>query len=118
MCVGLCVCVCVFVFVCVCVCCTLCICVISQFFSPIGQGRLDGAICEFSETDKMAYLQRVKEAGVVNIEMECVALGALCHRVGVKCAVVCVTLVDRLLGDQVRRGGGGSKPSILFNFYV
>ena len=55
----------------------------------------------------MAYLQRVKEAGVVNIEMECVALGALCHRAGVKCAVVCVTLVDRLLGDQVGRGRQG-----------
>ena len=68
---------------------------------------MDGTICEFSEDEKMAYLRRVHDKGVVNIEMECTALGALCHRVGVKCAVVCVTLVDRLKGDQVSLGWGG-----------
>jgi len=67
-----------------------------------GQGRMDGAICEFSEDEKMAYLRRAHEEGVTNIEMECTALGALCHKAGVKCAVVCVTLVDRLKGDQVQ----------------
>lgn len=35
-----------------------------------GQGRLDGAFCEFSESDKMDYLEKLKEHGVVNIEME------------------------------------------------
>ena len=39
--------------------------------------------------------------GISNIEMECTALAALCHKARVKCAVVCVTLLDRLLGDQV-----------------
>lgn len=35
-----------------------------------GQGRLDGAFCEFSENDKIEYLDKLKNAGVVNIEME------------------------------------------------
>lgn len=36
-----------------------------------GQGRLDGAFCEYTENDKMEYLEKLKNAGVVNIEMEC-----------------------------------------------
>lgn len=35
-----------------------------------GQGRLDGAFCEFTENDKMEYLQKLSDFGVVNIEME------------------------------------------------
>lgn len=35
-----------------------------------GQGRLDGAFCEFTEQDKMDYLEKLREFGVVNIEME------------------------------------------------
>ena len=35
-----------------------------------GQGRLDGAFCEFTEKDKMDYLEKLRDAGVVNIEME------------------------------------------------
>lgn len=35
-----------------------------------GQGRLDGAFCEFTEADKMEYLQQLSDNGVVNIEME------------------------------------------------
>ena len=66
-----------------------------------GQGRLDGAVCQFEDKDKMAYLKRVQAAGVVNIEMECTALSSLCYQAGMKCAVVCVTLLDRLEGDQV-----------------
>ena len=57
---------------------------------------MDGAICEYSEVDKRAYLTRVHEAGVSNIEMECTAVASLCNKVGFKCAIVCVTLVDRL----------------------
>ncbi|XP_031834038.1 uridine phosphorylase 1 isoform X2 [Nomia melanderi] len=66
-----------------------------------GQGRLDGAFCEFTENDKMEYLTTLKNAGVVNIEMECLAFAALTHHAGIKSAVVCVTLLDRLKGDQV-----------------
>jgi uridine phosphorylase len=35
-----------------------------------GQGRLDGAFCEFTENDKMEYLEKLRDFGVVNIEME------------------------------------------------
>ena len=49
----------------------------------------------------MAYLRQVRDAGIVNIEMECTALAALCRKTNVKCAVVCVALLNRLKGDQV-----------------
>ncbi|KAM9783229.1 uridine phosphorylase 1 [Neosynchiropus ocellatus] len=66
-----------------------------------GQGRLDGAFCPFSEQDKQEYLQRAREAGVRNIEMESTVFAAMCRRGGLRAAVVCVTLLDRLKGDQV-----------------
>lgn len=33
--------------------------------------------------------------------MEATAIASLCHRAGYRCAIVCVTLLDRLNGDQV-----------------
>nr|CAD7395428.1 unnamed protein product [Timema poppensis] len=66
-----------------------------------GQGRIDGAFCEFSESDKMEYLQNICAHGVKNIEMESLAFAALTHHAGIKAAVVCVTIVNRLLGDQI-----------------
>lgn len=66
-----------------------------------GQGRLDGAFCEFTETEKMEYLTKLQKAGVVNIEMESLCFAALTHHAGIQSAVVCVTLLDRLKGDQV-----------------
>ena len=49
----------------------------------------------------MEHLKKVRDAGVKNIEMECTALASLCHHTNVKCAVVCVALLNRLKGDQV-----------------
>jgi len=66
-----------------------------------GQGRLDGAICEYSDGDKMEFLQMATEKGVVNMEMEALVFAAMTHLAGIKSAVVCVTLLDRLNGDQV-----------------
>lgn len=66
-----------------------------------GQGRLDGAFCDFTETDKMNYLTKLHDFGVVNIEMESTIFAALTHHAGIRAAVVCVTLLDRLKGDQV-----------------
>jgi uridine phosphorylase len=66
-----------------------------------GQGRLDGAFCEFSESEKMEYLEKLKDFGVVNIEMESTIFAALTHHAGIKSAIVCVSLLDRLQGDQV-----------------
>ncbi|XP_012289046.1 uridine phosphorylase 1 isoform X1 [Orussus abietinus] len=66
-----------------------------------GQGRLDGAFCEFTENDKMDYLTKMHKAGVQNMEMESLSFAALTHHAGIKSAVVCVSLLDRLKGDQV-----------------
>lgn len=49
----------------------------------------------------MEYLESIHKAGVVNIEMESLSFAALTHHAGIKAAVVCVTVLDRLKGDQV-----------------
>ena len=46
-----------------------------------GQGRLDGAVCEHTNEQKMAFLRRAHSTGVVNIEMECVAMAGICGKV-------------------------------------
>ena len=71
----------------------------SDFYEA--QGRLDGAICEYSARDKAAFLQTLKERGVVNIEMEAAMFSAFCNHLKLRAAIVCVTLVDRLRGDQI-----------------
>lgn len=64
-----------------------------------GQGRLDGAFCDYTEEDKIEYLRKAFHLGVRNIEMESCAFASLCHRAGIRGAVVCVTLIDRLHSD-------------------
>jgi uridine phosphorylase len=49
----------------------------------------------------MEYLNKIHKAGVVNIEMESLVFAALTHHAGIKSAVVCVAILDRLKGDQV-----------------
>ncbi|BFZ22556.1 hypothetical protein BsWGS_25595 [Bradybaena similaris] len=66
-----------------------------------GQARLDGAFCDYTEKDKMAFLKDVYNHGIRNIEMESLCFAAYCHRCGIKGAVVCVTLLDRLKDDQI-----------------
>lgn len=66
-----------------------------------GQARLDGAFCDYTAEDKLAFLKRAHERGVRNIEMESLCFAAMTHRAGVKSAVLCVTLLDRLNGDQI-----------------
>ncbi|XP_054721806.1 uridine phosphorylase 2-like isoform X2 [Uloborus diversus] len=66
-----------------------------------GQGRLDGAFCDYSQDDKLSYLKRLRDEGVVNIEMESLTFAAMCQNAGVKGAVICVTFLDRLKDDQV-----------------
>jgi uridine phosphorylase len=66
-----------------------------------GQGRLDGAICEYTLEDKMAFLHKCSEAGVKNIEMEARGFAAFCYKLQIPAAVVCVALMNRLYGDQV-----------------
>ncbi|XP_056141631.1 uridine phosphorylase 1 isoform X2 [Lampris incognitus] len=66
-----------------------------------GQARLDGAFCSYSEKDKQEYLTKAYDAGVCNIEMESSVFAAMCKLSGLRAAVVCVTLLDRLKGDQL-----------------
>lgn len=65
------------------------------------QSRLDGAICTFSEQDKFDRLKKLTEAGVRNIEMESSTFLSMYHYVGLREACVCVTLLNRLEGDQI-----------------
>ncbi|KAK9681246.1 Phosphorylase superfamily [Popillia japonica] len=81
----------------------------SDFYEE--QGRLDGAFCEYTEQDKLEFLNKLRKAGIVNIEMECVPFAALTHHAGIKAAIVCVALLDRLKGDQV------STPKEVLNEY-
>ncbi|XP_070558010.1 uridine phosphorylase 1-like [Ptychodera flava] len=66
-----------------------------------GQGRLDGALCDYTEEDKMDYLKEAYRNGVRNIEMESTCFASITSRANIKAAVVCVTFLDRLHGDQV-----------------
>ncbi|XP_053121681.1 uridine phosphorylase 1-like isoform X2 [Hemicordylus capensis] len=66
-----------------------------------GQARLDGAICSYSEEDKVKYLSAAYDAGVRNIEMESAIVAAICNLTCIKAAVVCVTLLNRLEGDRI-----------------
>ncbi|XP_056376228.1 uridine phosphorylase 1 isoform X1 [Hyla sarda] len=66
-----------------------------------GQARLDGAICSYTEEEKMEYLKAAYEAGIRNIEMESSVFAAMCNISGLRAAVVCVTLLNRLNGDQI-----------------
>lgn len=43
-----------------------------------GQGRLDGALCSYTEQDKQKYLKEAQAAGVCNIEMESSVVAAIC----------------------------------------
>ncbi|KAB0375687.1 hypothetical protein FD755_012330 [Muntiacus reevesi] len=66
-----------------------------------GQGRLDGALCSYTAKDKQEYLQAAYAAGIRNIEMEATVFAAMCNACGLRAAVVCVTLLNRLEGDQI-----------------
>lgn len=54
----------------------------------------------------MDYLHKINRFGVVNIEMESTIFSALTHHAGIRAAIVCVTLLDRLKGDQVNYNTG------------
>jgi len=66
-----------------------------------GQARLDGAICEHTEEQKLAFLKEAYEKGVRNIEMEGLGFASFCSHLGIRSAILCVVLLNRLKGDQV-----------------
>ncbi|XP_037946724.1 uridine phosphorylase 1 [Teleopsis dalmanni] len=66
-----------------------------------GQGRLDGALCNYTLQDKMSFLKKCYELGIKNIEMEATMFSSLALATGIKAADICVTILNRLNGDQV-----------------
>ncbi|GMT01504.1 hypothetical protein PENTCL1PPCAC_23679, partial [Pristionchus entomophagus] len=66
-----------------------------------GQMRLDGFFCEYTEQDKLSFLTALHARGVRNIEMESTAFAATTGRAGVRAAIVCVALLNRMVDDQV-----------------
>ncbi|XP_017038454.1 uridine phosphorylase 1 [Drosophila kikkawai] len=67
-----------------------------------GQSRLDGAFCEYTPEQKKAYLEQLRSQDIKNIEMESLAFAALTGRAGIRSAVVCVAILNRLKGDQIQ----------------
>ena len=49
----------------------------------------------------MRFLERAKEIGVVNMEMECNHFAAMCRKLNVSFSIVDVTLANRLVDDSV-----------------
>lgn len=49
-----------------------------------GQGRLDGALCSYTEKDKQEYLRAAYAAGIRNIEMEASVFAAMCNACGLR----------------------------------
>jgi len=73
-----------------------------------GQGRVDGLFCDYTNEDKLEFLKKAHEKGVINIEMESSYFAHFCTRANIQGAIVCVALLDRLQGDQV-----GTTPEVL-----
>ncbi|KAK6182744.1 hypothetical protein SNE40_010358 [Patella caerulea] len=65
-----------------------------------GQGRIDGALCDYTDDDRKTFLKSLQEKGVKNIEMESIGLFSFCHRAGYKAAMISVVLVNRLVSDK------------------
>ncbi|VDO79114.1 unnamed protein product [Soboliphyme baturini] len=66
-----------------------------------GEARLDGALCSYTEEEKMQFIQKAYALGVRNMEMEATCFAAMCLRAHFKAAVICVALLDRLKEDQL-----------------
>lgn len=65
------------------------------------QGRIDGIFCDFTNEDKLAYLQRCKDNGVKNMEMESLCFSAILSHAKIRFGIVCAALLNRLDGDQL-----------------
>ncbi|VDO25891.1 unnamed protein product [Heligmosomoides polygyrus] len=64
--------------------------------------RLDGFFCDYKSEEKFDFLRTLYTKGVRNIEMESTCFASMTYRAGVKAAIVCVTLLNRMQGDQVQ----------------
>lgn len=61
------------------------------------QGRMDGALCSYTQDQQWEFLTRCRDQlGVRNFEMEALCLASFCARADIPCAVVCAVLVNRM----------------------
>lgn len=68
----------------------------------LGQARFDGAIKpRYNEQQRQDYFRRIQELNILNFEMESTALAAFCNRAEIPATMVAVTLLNRMLGDQI-----------------
>lgn len=67
----------------------------------LGQGRLDGALCSYTEEKRQVFLKKAYDHGIRNIEMESLVFASMCNRANVRGCVICVVYVDRLVNDQI-----------------
>ncbi|KIH57903.1 putative uridine phosphorylase [Ancylostoma duodenale] len=63
---------------------------------------LTAFFCEYKPDDKFAFLKKLHDKGVRNIEMESTCFSSMTLRAGCKGAVVCVTFLNRMKGDQIK----------------
>jgi uridine phosphorylase len=68
-----------------------------------GQGRVDGAICDYTVEDKFDFLHKAFDAGVRNIEMESLQFAAFTHHLSIPAVTICVALINRMGKRCVRR---------------
>uniref|UniRef100_A0A0B7B5N8 Nucleoside phosphorylase domain-containing protein n=1 Tax=Arion vulgaris TaxID=1028688 RepID=A0A0B7B5N8_9EUPU len=61
---------------------------------------MDGSFCDYEKADKDDFLKQLYDIGVRNMEMESAGVLAMALRVGIKAAVVCSVIVDRLKSDR------------------
>jgi uridine phosphorylase len=68
----------------------------------LGQARFDGAIPPpYNEEKRKAYFDKIATLSILNMEMESGAFGSFCHRAEIPAAMIAVTLINRMLGDQL-----------------
>uniref|UniRef100_A0A8C5QX71 Uridine phosphorylase n=1 Tax=Leptobrachium leishanense TaxID=445787 RepID=A0A8C5QX71_9ANUR len=60
-----------------------------------GQARLDGAICSYTEKEKMDYLRAAYNAGIRNIEMESSVFAAMCNISGLRAKDKAFTVLEQ-----------------------
>ncbi|KAM7105782.1 uridine phosphorylase 2 [Molossus nigricans] len=75
-------------------------CTYDFYEATVGDVKLLTALHSLSGQG-LDYLTRAYKAAVRNIEMESTVFAAMCRLCGLKAAVVCVTLLDRLECDQI-----------------
>lgn len=65
------------------------------------QGRIDGAIVHHTKEQKDQFIRKAHGLGVRNMEMEAPQFASFTKELGIKSAIVCSALLNRMNGDQV-----------------